>query len=146
MQNDPEFLFQLHFFSRIMPHVGILLGKLQTRAATTLIVQQHSLSNFTDAVQKTRESINVEHASTPKQRNEEDKITYAKKFYDVILLQSRERFSFRNHLEANKVLCLSYAFTFNIYFPEKFLEKSTAAYSMLDKVKLRTELCVLYSR
>ena len=65
---------------------------------------------------------------------------------DVILQQCRKRFSFTNHLEAKKLLCLSYVSTFNINFPEDSLAKCTAVYPMLDGVKLRTELCVLYSR
>ena len=66
-----------------MPHVDILLEQLKARAANTLTVQ-HSLSNFTDAVPNIRKSVNVEYVSTPKLRNEESKITYAKKVCNVI--------------------------------------------------------------
>ena len=37
-----------------------------------------------------------------------------------------------DHLEANKLLCLSYASILNVDFPEDSLEKCTVAYPMLD--------------
>ncbi|KAG0729553.1 Zinc finger MYM-type protein 1 [Chionoecetes opilio] len=152
--NDPEFEFWLEFFSKVMPHVDILFSQLQSNTIDAAKANA-SLKVFNSAVQKLRDECHVKGCdavallSPPEQKRRKcnaDKSAATKEVCDVILLQCRERFSFTNHLEASKLLLVN---NFPVYakkFPSNELEQAVAAYPMLEKDRLRTELGVLYAR
>ncbi|XP_042240779.1 zinc finger MYM-type protein 1-like, partial [Homarus americanus] len=147
--NDPEFEFWLEFFSKVMPHVDIMFSQLQSRNIDAAKANA-SLKVFNSAVQKLRDECDAMVLLLPPEQKRRkfktDKLAAAKEVCDVILLQCRERFSFTNHLEASKLLLVN---NFPVYaknFPSNELEQAVAAYPMLEKDKLRTELTVLYTR
>ena len=81
-----------------------------------------------------------------RRRFNSDKVNAAKEVCDVILMQCEKRFSFTNHLEASQLLAVNNFSIYNENFPDDELEHSIAAYPMLEKYKLKSELAVLYSR
>nr|XP_053646595.1 uncharacterized protein LOC128698395 [Cherax quadricarinatus] len=145
--SDPEFEFWLEFFSKVMHHVDIMFSQLQSRNINA-VETNASLTAFASSVQKLRDECDASTMpSEPKRRKfNTNKAVAAKEVCDVILLQCRMRFSFTNHLEASQLLLASNFSTYTENFPSDALEHAVAAYPMLKKDKLRTELSVLYSR
>jgi len=70
----------------------------------------------------------------------------AKEVCDSILLQCQERFKFTGHLEASRLLECSNFNLFTKQFPLAVLNNVTSLYPCLDKLKLKSELEVLYIR
>ncbi|XP_045595761.2 zinc finger MYM-type protein 1-like [Procambarus clarkii] len=145
--NDPEFEFWLEFFSKVMPHVDILFSQFQSRNIDAAKANA-SLKAFTSAVHKLRDECDAfVPPPEPKRRKfNTDRLVAAKEVCDVILLQCRARFSFTNHLEASKLLLVNQFPVYTKDFPSTALVQAVAAYPMLEKDKLRTELSVLYTR
>jgi hypothetical protein len=56
-------------------------------------------------------------------------------------LISKERFKFIGHLSAGKLLVSEQFPLYNREFPSKELDETVLAYPMLNKERLRTELC-----
>lgn len=145
--SDPEFEFWLEFFSKVMPHVDIMFSQFQSRNIDAAKANA-SLKAFNFAVQKLRDECDAI-TSPPEQKRRKfntDRSVAAKEVCDVILLQCRERFSFTNHLEASKLLLVNNFPVYTKDFPSNALAQAVAAYPMLEKDKLRTELTVLYTR
>ena len=147
--SDPEFQFWLDFFSKVMPHVDVMFSQLQSRNINA-VKANTSLTAFASSVQKLRDECDASTIpSEPKRRKfntDKAKGVAAKEVCDVILLQCKTRFSFTNHLEASRLLLVSNFSSYTENFPSDALEHAIAAYPMLVKDKLRTELSVLYSR
>ena len=148
MLNDPEFIFWLNFFNKVMPHVDILYLQIQKRTFDAVWAKT-SLNNFNFEIQKIRTEINsivVPHEITKRSFNIDTLRVAAKEICDVIMMQCRERFTFTNHLEASNLLCVANFPSYVKNFPKKYLEAAAVAYPSLDKNSLETELSVLYRR
>ena len=140
---NPDFLFWLEFFSKIMPHVDILYNQIQARGIDSFKASK-AVQAFKSSVQVARNdcsTINVTaHGVTTRPWYAEERSVVAKEIYDVILSQSEERFSFAGHFDSN---------CFNEYskiFPLTILKNAVVHYPMLNKCKLQAELAVLYAR
>ncbi|XP_049956318.1 zinc finger MYM-type protein 1-like isoform X1 [Schistocerca serialis cubense] len=154
---NPEFLFWLEFFHRIMPHADILFRKLQQQNVEAITARQYLLE-FEDVITRIRNtaieeiSFATEEISSSceeqiqKKRKSETKVENAKEVCDAIISHMNERFSFTDHLVASKLLDVSSFSLFSTNFPERELDITVEMYPWLSKVQLRTELEVLYSR
>ena len=145
--NDPEFEFWLEFFSKVMPHVDIMFSQLQARNIDAAKANAN-LKVFNSTIQKIRDECDtiVSPPEPRKRKFNNDRLPAAKEVCDVILMQCRERFSYINHLEASKLLLVNNFALYAKNFPSYELAQAVAAYPMLEKDKLRTELSVLYTR
>ena len=65
---------------------------------------------------------------------------------DIILSHAADRFEYRGHLLAAQLLVSSRFEEFHQTFPESLLTEAVAAYPLLQKESLRTELACVYSR
>ena len=146
---DPDFLFWLEFFSKIMPHVDILYNQIQARGIDSFKASK-AVQAFKSSVQVARNdcsTINVTgHGATSRPRYAEGRSVVAKEICDVILSQSEERFSFAGHLEASRLFDSNCFNEYSKIFPLTTLENAVVHYPMLNKCKLRAELAALYAR
>jgi hypothetical protein len=70
----------------------------------------------------------------------------AKEMCDNILSQIKERFDFKDHLSAAKLFDSANFKNYRQKFPQECLDATVKSYSMLDSVKLKSELSVIYER
>ena len=152
MLNDVDFLFWLNFFNKVMPHVDILFGQLQSTSIDA-VKANSDLAAFLDALQKIRDELSeadvgVNESAKRRYDASSTKVREAKEVCDSIFLHCKERFNCTSHLEASKLLQLNNASNFVKagHFPMKSLENCVKAYPMLDQEKLKSELLLLYSR
>ena len=157
MLNDPEFLFWLNFFNKVMPHVDVLFGQLQSTAIDA-VKASSNLAAFLDAIQKVRDELSAEDVvdtsidtieSAKRRYNASSiKVREAKEVCDTISMQCKERFNCTSHLEASKLLQLENASDYAKagQFPITSLRNCVSSYPMLDQEKLKNELILLYSR
>lgn len=153
---DPEFMFWLTFFHKLLPHVDILYNQIQSRNKDSIQLQSdlqnfekcvRNVRNDTDAIQR-----NIEenfHSTKRRRRNEEDDVqrsVYAKEVCDVIVSQMKDRFSYRGHLQAAELFNTELFTKFAKVFPVDLLNTVCSAYPFLCKIRLKTELEVIYSR
>ena len=150
MMNDPEFLFWLKFFSKIMPHIDVFYNQVQARNidalqvsgfVTTLKANIQKVRNACDTMDMSYCDVNTRRPETFVECRRE-----AQEVCDSILLQCQERFKFTGHLEASNILDRN---SFNLFakqFPVSILDSITSLYPCLDKLKLKSELEVLYIR
>ena len=113
MLNDVDFLFWLNFFNKVMPHVDILFGQLQSTSIDA-VKANSDLAAFSDALQKIRNELSeadVGINESAKQRYDASstKVREAKEVCDLIFLQCKERFNCTSHLKASKLLQLNNA-------------------------------------
>ena len=150
MMNDPEFLFWLKFFSKIMPLIDVFYNQVQARNidalqvsgfVTTLKANIQKVRNVCDTMDMSYCDVNTRRPETFVECRRK-----AQEVCDSILLQCQERFKFTGHLEASNMLDRS---SFNLFakqFLVSILDSITSLYPCLDKLKLKSELEVLYIR
>ena len=153
MLNDTDFLFWLDFFNKVMPHIDILYGQLQS-VATNAAKANTDLAAFTASIQKIHDDFSVatltgNESSSRKRRYaaSASKVREAKEVCDTILLQCKERFKSIAHIEASELLQLGKAskYTQAGHFPMMSLQNCIKAYPVLNEEQLKTELMLLYS-
>ncbi|XP_067013750.2 zinc finger MYM-type protein 1 [Anabrus simplex] len=144
---DQEFLFWLEFFHRVMSRVNILQKQLQVRSVNALEVK-FAVSNFTRAINIIRDSFDKTAVATfdSKRQKLACKRTHAREVCDRMVTEARDCFLMLDHLEVAKLLDSSKFDKYSSNFPEKELNVTAQAYSMLEKRRLKTELSVLYQR
>ena len=148
MLNDPEFIFWLTFFNKIMPHVDILYQQLQQRNLDAFKAKS-ALENFQKHLQEIRvecDTIVVPTELTKRTFNIDALRISAKEICDVILHQCKERFNFTGHLEASYLLYKDSFPDYRKQFPIRYLKQAVQAYPCLEEEALKNELKVLYSR
>nr|CAH7759836.1 unnamed protein product [Callosobruchus chinensis] len=149
---DPEFIFWLTFFHRIIPHVEVLYNQIQSR--NTDDVQLHRdietfetcvayVKSETEDIQNDTEK---SYAAAKRRREESSRSVYAKEVCNVIVAQIKDRFSFRGHLQAEELFVTESFEEFSKDFPANVLDAVCAAYPFLCQSRLKTELEVIYSR
>lgn len=125
---DPNFVFWLTLFHKILPHVDTLFNQFQNRnkdsvqllkdinvfEKTILLIRE-----TTDEIQKYVED---EHGAIDNKKRkispECSNAVIAKEVCDIIIFQSKERFSYRGHLEAASLLNSGNFSRYSINFPE----------------------------
>ncbi|XP_050296345.1 uncharacterized protein LOC126736159 [Anthonomus grandis grandis] len=150
---DPEFLFWLTLFHKIMPHVDILYNQLQSKSKDSVSLQK-DLSIFESSIAKIRNDTdnikaNVElNFESVKRRRTDDNLRsiIAKEVCDTVVTQAKDRFSYRGHLQAANLFDKEAYPKYNKTFPVDILDNVVTFYPMLCKIRLRTEPEVIYSR
>ncbi|CAH1103808.1 unnamed protein product [Psylliodes chrysocephalus] len=153
---DPNFVFWLTLFHKILPHVDTLFNQFQSgnNDSVQLLID---IENFkkailliretTDEIQKTVED---EHGAIEYKRKKINpecrNAVIAKDICDIIIFQSKERFSYRGHLEAASLLSPENFLKYSKKFPKVLLNSVVGFYTMLSKEKLKIELEVIYMR
>ena len=148
MLNDPEFIFWLNFFHKIMPHVNIMYKQFQQRTFDAFKAQS-TLNYFNGHIQKIRaecDAMVLPAEFTKRNFNINNLRMSAKEICDVITLQCTERFSFTDHLEASHLLYMDSFSDYAREFPNRYLRQAVKAYPCLEQESLKTELTVLYER
>ena len=150
---SPDFEFWLNFFSKIMPHVDLLYGLMQSRSTDSAFANT-AIANFNTSIEKIRNEISNS-SSTPdseanqprRKRRCSNYVPNAIQVCDSITAQCSERFRFKgHHLAAGQLLSKDNLPSFENDFRDKILEEVVTAYPELNKGKLKTELSVLYER
>ena len=106
MLNDPEFIFWLNFFNKIMPHVNILYQQFQKRTFDAVWAKT-CLNSFDSQIQTIRnncDALVVPSELMKRSFNIDTMRVAAKEVCDVIMMQCSERFSFNKHLQASNLL------------------------------------------
>jgi hypothetical protein len=162
MLQDGRFIFWLTFFQNIMPHVDVLFEELQRRKVDPVELK-NAVECFTASMNKIKEtkisevkeeveegvSLELEDQIPKRRRTEAEhgnNRAAALEVCDVIIDVAKERFAFSGHLVAASLFFSEKFSEYNIDFPERELTTAVAAYSMLDKQRLKTELSVIYMR
>jgi hypothetical protein len=162
MLQDGRFIFWLTFFQYIMPHVDVLFEELQKRKVDPVELK-NAVECFTASMNKIKEtkisevkeeveegvSLELEDQIPKRRRTEAEhgnNRAAALEVCDVIIDVAKERFAFSGHLVAASLFFSEKFSEYNIDFPERELTTAVAAYSMLDKQRLKTELSVIYMR
>lgn len=150
---DPEFIFWLTLFHKIMPYVDILYNQLQSKNKDSVNLQkdiqvfEENIARIRDETRNIEESIES-HFETTKRRRTDDNLrsVIAKEVCDVITTQMKDRFTYRGHLQAAELFNKDSYSKYSKKFPMDILDSVTTFYPMLCKNRLKTELEVLYSR
>ena len=148
MLNDPEFIFWLNFFNKIMPHVNILYKQFQKRTFDAVWAKK-CLNSFDTQIQIIRDGCDalvVPSELMKRNFNIDTLRVAAKEVCDLIMMQCSERFSFNKHLQASNLLCVDNFPSYVKEFPKNYLEEAVASYPSLEKDALKNELSVLYRR
>ena len=151
---DPEFLFWLTFFHKLLPHVDILYNQIRSRNKDSIQLQSDiqnfeicvkNIRNETDTIQSNIE----ENFHSTKRRRKEDTLprsAFTKELCDVIILQMKDIFSYRGHMEAARLFNSESIPKYSKEFPVGILDTVCSSYPLLDQTCLKTELEVIYSR
>lgn len=153
---DPDFVFWLHLFHKIFPHVEILFNQLQSKNKDNVQLLKDieafemailSIRNTTGDIQKSVETEFV--VNENKRRKVDPQIKndiIAKEVCDTVVFQMKERLSYRGHLQAACLLDKDNFLQFSKKFPSEMLNSVITFYPMLQKEKVKTELEVIYMR
>ncbi|CAH1971805.1 unnamed protein product [Acanthoscelides obtectus] len=103
-----------------------------------------------DTTEDIQQTVENEHGDNGNKRRkvgpEERNCIIAKEVCDIIIVQTKERLSYRGHLEAASLLDTQNFTNYSRYFPAKILNSVVTYYPMVNKEKLKTELEVMYMR
>nr|CAH7742391.1 unnamed protein product [Callosobruchus chinensis] len=150
---DPEFIFWLELFHKILPQVDILYNQLQSKNKDTvqlqkdLIIFEKSISNIRNETDSIQNSVESEFPTFKRRRTDDNfRSVIAKEVCDTITTQMKDRFSFRGHLQAAYLLNKDKYSEFAKKFPVTVLNEVASFYPMLSKSRLKTELEIIYSR
>ena len=140
------------FFSKIMPHVDLLYGPMQSRSIDSAFANT-AIANFSTSIKKVRNEISNSSSTSDSEANQPRRkrrcsnyVPYAIQVCDSITVQCSERFRFKGHPAAGQLLSKDNLPSFEKDFSNKILEEVVTAYPELNKGKLKTELSVLYER
>lgn len=137
MLNDDQFIFWLRVFHSLMPHVDILYNQLQKRTMDPVELSK-SILQFEENILKERQNIDnifeEKDTSPMKKRRRVDTSDFetrkvaAKEVCDIFIVNVKERFDYKNHLNASQ-LFLSIKFpTYENDFPSDHFNKTVEAY------------------
>nr|CAH7738482.1 unnamed protein product [Callosobruchus chinensis] len=150
---DPEFIFWLELFHKILPQVDILYNQLQSKNKDTvqlqkdLIIFGKSISNIRNETDSIQNSVESEFPTFKRRRTDDNfRSVIAKEVCDTITTQMKDRFSFRGHLQAAYLFNKDKYSEFAKKFPVTVLNEVASFYPMLSKSRLKTELEIIYSR
>lgn len=139
MLNDEKFMFWLKVFHSLMPHVDILYHQLQKRTMDPVELSK-AILQFEENILKERQNIDnifegKETSPTKKRKHDDTSGTRkiaAKEVCDIFIVSVKERFDYKNHLNASH-LFLSIKFpTYENDFPNDHFNKTVEAYPFLD--------------
>lgn len=152
---DDDFNFWLIFFNKIMPHCDILYNELQHRTIDCIKALKY-VDEFKSAIQTIRNSSELDSQNThdatseaepskKRGRFEDRRNVVAKEVCDVIMMGIDNRFNNLDYLSVAKLFQPILFQEFTKTFPEHELETAAKLFK-LNKVELKQELLVIYSR
>uniref|UniRef100_A0A8C5PQW2 TTF-type domain-containing protein n=1 Tax=Leptobrachium leishanense TaxID=445787 RepID=A0A8C5PQW2_9ANUR len=148
---EVDFLYFVHLFHEIMPHVDKLSTELQRKDIQSPFIRI-AMEDFTGCIQRISESVEGIEGKLAKlpalySHNETDMATLnqtAKQVCDIVMAEAKERFEFSKHLLSATLFASELLPQYRRSFPLDALNETASAYPVLDKERLRTELEVLY--
>ncbi|XP_042306384.1 uncharacterized protein LOC121921841 [Sceloporus undulatus] len=149
LEKDGEFLYLLSLFHRIMPQVDAFHRQLWGTAMNSIAVRK-AASDFVSAISSVRDSIGSLYCEVPPEsmlaRGKTKVILdhIASEACNIIIAHAKERFAFTSHLVSATLVQGTLFRAHNRTFPQEALDQTVKAYPMLEKERLKTELCVLY--
>ncbi|XP_037334942.2 zinc finger MYM-type protein 1-like [Pungitius pungitius] len=154
MLEDENFVFFLGLFHRIMPNVDMLSTQLQKKDIEPVFIEA-LVEKFTESIQKIRASMSClcgdsESDQEPKPKKQcrmqgpGEQHRVATEVCDAILMQVEERFAYTQHLISATLLLAELFPQHSVHFPNMALDTTAAAYPVLNKAKLKTELSFIY--
>jgi hypothetical protein len=144
--NDDNFNYWLDFFAKIMPHCDILFKQLQSRSKEVLEINK-DIEHFTLAIQNIWENNTLQIQPTKKRRpNDLPHSVICHEVCDTIVNQAKDRFEYHGHLVISKLFFSEKFRDYHKKFPIIDFNTAMATYDFIDKLKLKNELIVLYSR
>ncbi|KAL4098036.1 hypothetical protein QTP88_022708 [Uroleucon formosanum] len=129
----------------------ILYNQLQKRSTSPVEIN-NAIHNFEINIQKERDNldnIQVDEGESVKRRRENIYLTRnitAKEVCDTIIVSVNELYKYKGHLIAAKLFLLDNFENYEKNFPQLYLEQTVEAYPFIDKLKLKTELQVIYKQ
>ncbi|KAH0630518.1 hypothetical protein JD844_013608 [Phrynosoma platyrhinos] len=149
LEKDGEFLYLLSLFRRLMPQVDAFRRQLWGTAMDSIAVRK-AASDFVSAISSIRDSIGSLFSELPPEsmlpRGKTKAILdqIASEACNIIIAHAKERFAFTSHLMSATLAQGTLFRAYNRTFPQEALDQTVEAYPMLEKERLKTELCVLY--
>ena len=157
---DPTFVFWLTVFRHIMPHVDCFYNKIQSRNADVILIKQavselqlelgkirNSMTTIMEEIEGTYDVCEVKRRRSLNASNYyEIKKAAAYKVCDIIISQSKERFSFSDHLLSAQLFEREHFKLYRTSFPTVAFEKTVTVYPFFNILRLKSELQVIYSR
>lgn len=157
---DADFLFWLELFHKILPHAEIIFNQFQSRNKDSIQLQK-DIETFEKSISTIRNSINQIDVNQNREQNQNiEQITkrrkismpgdrneiIAKEVCDTIMIQLKDRLSYRGHLEAAVLLDKDMFSNYSKTFPSSVLKSTVSFYPQLQEAKLKTELELIYMR
>lgn len=149
------FMFWLTHFFNVLPQVEVFANHIQKRNLDVNLIKQ-IMTDFEGEIIKIRNELEAIEAEKVKIKDENDqtvknvtaayKITIAKQICDIVLVQVRERFIYVNHFVASNLFNGENYEGFMKQCPKKEISAALQAYPFIDRMRLKTELSILYSR
>lgn len=148
---DPQFLFWLSFYQKIMPHVAIFFDCIQQKNTDAVRVKDF-VSHFVRAVSNVRKQYEDIEKTSNEPKNKRrctehggDRIA-ALEVCDTIVANIEDRFQFSDHLCVSKLFFVDKFPLYCVEFPENDFQTTLKLHPTVNGPKLRTELEVLYGR
>uniref|UniRef100_V5GRQ1 HAT C-terminal dimerisation domain-containing protein n=1 Tax=Anoplophora glabripennis TaxID=217634 RepID=V5GRQ1_ANOGL len=137
-----------------MPHVDILYNQLQkiqtdpTKIQIAIEYFEKSIENIRKSLPPVEDATHDETAINIRKRrlNNENLNLSAREVCDIITIQIKERFTFKDHLSGAKLFLKENYAVYQKALPLNDIEQFCRAYPMIDKELLKTELNIFYSR
>lgn len=130
MLNYDKFIFLLNVFHCLMPHVDILYNQLQKRTIDPIEISI-AITKFEENIKKERNNLDIflnEDTQTPKRRktNEtnDSRMATAKEVCDIIVVNIKDRFEYKDHLYASLLLISSKFSLYKKCFPQQYFDKT----------------------
>lgn len=151
LQNK-HFLYWLHFFHLIMPHCDILFNRLQKRDIDVITIKKF-IADFEEKIQEIREKvlnnllpeIGLQDTSV-NSKTEDSKRRISLEVCDIIISEIKQRFGSTNHLIVSQLFCSEHFKNYKNNFPENIFKLVKTEYPIINDLKLKSELQVLYNR
>ncbi|XP_072022939.1 zinc finger MYM-type protein 1-like [Amphiura filiformis] len=147
---DEQFMYFLRFFNRVMPHVDVLYGIIQSRNISVDMVS-HALSGFRRTLTEIRKELcesqpsdqGVPSTSKRRRTSEGNLKASCIEACDVMIMQAEDRFSSVGNLIPLQLVDPTFFVLYASNFPNDKLDMVPKYYPMVSKNKLTTELQVL---
>ncbi|XP_069696985.1 zinc finger MYM-type protein 1-like isoform X1 [Periplaneta americana] len=151
---DPQFVYWLNFFHKIMPHVAVFFDSIRKKDIDSVKVSAYvkSLANAIEHVRKLYEN-EEESLSEPLRKRQcveygssRNNRLAVSEVCDMITNHINDRFKFSDHLCTSRLFFVDKFSQYCNTFPESDFYTTLKLYPKLNGAKLRMELEVLYSR
>ncbi|CAH1988766.1 unnamed protein product [Acanthoscelides obtectus] len=139
-----------HFIHCYAHQLNLIMQRAASQNPKILTYLRRPMELIRDTTEDIQQTVENEHGDNGNKRRkvapEERNCIISKEVCDIIIVQTKERLSYRGHLEAASLLDTQNFTNYSRYFPAKILNSVVTYYPMVNKEKLKTELEVMYMR